>query len=378
VSLVSAADVTLEQTSTATDTWTEKLDARLVDSVLRPYLTDETYEQLLSWERGGTSETASTETSALALSGDYGPDLMAEVVRYSRVAGYLARTEQFDIIHAHDWMTALAGLRAKAASGKPLVYHVHALEFDRSGENINQDVYDLERAGMHGADMVVAVSHYTRNIVVERYGVHPDKVIVVHNAVSQTEGVKAYRAEKTIDDKIVLFLGRITFQKGPDYFVEAAAKVLAKVPEARFVMAGSGDMMPRMMQRVAQLRMGSRFHFTGFLRGATVEKMYAISDLYVMPSVSEPFGISPLEAMAYDVPVILSKQSGVAEVLQNALKVDFWDITEIANKIIAALTYPVLVKEMVRNCREELRAASWDRAAARVADTYRTLVAAHA
>jgi glycosyltransferase involved in cell wall biosynthesis len=250
------------------------------------------------------------------------------------------------------------------------VYHAHALEFDRSGENINRDVYAIEKLAMETADHVVAVSHYTRGLILSRYGIAPEKVSVVHNAVSRRRAGAVYHVRKEHGRRIVLFLGRVTFQKGPDYFVEAAARVLHSLPDVTFVMAGSGDMLPRMVDRVAQLRIGSAFHFTGFLGADDVERMYAMSDVYVMPSVSEPFGIAPLEAMLYDVPVIVSRQAGVAEVLKHALQVDFWDIDEMAGKIAALLRYPVLAREVVRNGRQELRSIRWAAAADAVLSIY--------
>jgi glycogen(starch) synthase len=247
---------------------------------------------------------------------------------------------------------------------------MQSLEFDRSGEHTNQAIFYIERFGMVSADHVIAVSHYTKNMIVNRYGIHPDKISVVHNAVSRAEAPRIYHVETRPDKKIILFLGRITFQKGPDYFVEAAAKVLKKLPEVTFVMAGAGDMMPRMIERVAELGIGKNFHFTGFLQGTEVEQIFTMSDLYVMPSVSEPFGISPLEAMVYDVPVIISRQSGVSEILHHALKVDFWDVNEIANKIIAILKYPRLVAEMIERSREELRTVRWENAAEKIVTVY--------
>ena len=233
----------------------------------------------------------------------------------------------------------------------------------------------IERAGLEAADRVVAVSHYTKRLVMRQYGIPGDKIEVVHNAVSRSEADRVYAVpERCAHEKRVLFMGRVTFQKGPDYFVEAAKLVLDRIPDVRFVMAGSGDMLPNMVRRVAQLRIGSHFHFTGFLKDEEVDHMYAVSDLYVMPSVSEPFGIAPLEAMAYDVPVLISRQSGVAEVVRNAIKVDFWDIREMANKICAILSYPFLAAEEVRNCREELKAIRWENVADRLNAIYAQLV----
>ena len=358
--------------------WEERLSVRTVDALLFPYATEESYlehlREIERSQRGETTEhTSSTaNTTVLHLNGGYGPDLMSEVYRYSQAAAAIALKEKFDVIHAHDWMTYPAGMLVKELTGKPLVTHIHAMEHDRSGANLNAEVSHLEWAGMHAADVVVAVSHYTKSQVVRHYGVPEEKIVVVHNAVSRSEASHRFPLpDRCAHEKRVLFMGRVTYQKGPDYFVEAARMVLEKLPNTRFIMAGSGDMLTRMVRRVAQLRMGSRFHFTGFLKGNDVDRMYAISDLYVMPSVSEPFGIAPLEAMVYDVPVLISRQSGVAEVINNALKVDFWDTREMANMICAVLTYPKLAEEMIKNCREELKTIRWENAADRLNAVYR-------
>ena len=281
---------------------------------------------------------------------------------------------QFDVIHAHDWLTYFAGIAAKRVSGKPLVVHMHATEYDRSGENINTQTYAIERAGMHAADRVIAVSNLTRNIVIEKYGVPADKVVTVHNAVRFAEK-ESEAPERGVSDKIVTFLGRITFQKGPDYFVEAAAKVLKRVPNVRFVMAGSGDMMNHIIRRVARLGIADRFHFTGFLRGADVHRMFQLSDVYVMPSVSEPFGISPLEAMKSNVPVIISKQSGVAEVLDYAVKVDYWDVDAMADAIYGLITYPALSQMFAKKGLEEVTSLKWNNAAAKIKSVYEDVIA---
>ncbi len=341
------------------------LKTREFSSPLRPYINEGQYQALLA-------RYCSTDfRSKLAMSGDYGPNLLAEVWRYGRAADSIVKGEKFDIIHGHDWTSVIASVRAKRISGRPLIYHAHALEYDRSGENINRAVYDMEKYGMEAADHVLAVSHYTKESIIKRYGIAPEKITVVHNAVSRSESSLRVGSKKDEDEKLVLFLGRITFQKGPDYFVEAAALVLKAMPAALFVMAGAGDMMPRMIERVAELEIGAHFHFPGFLRGEEVERMYAMSDLYVMPSVSEPFGISPLEAMLYDVPVIISRQSGVSEILHHALKVDFWDVKELANKMIALLKYPSLGDEMSKQAREELKNIRWTNTAGKILSVYR-------
>ena len=295
--------------------------------------------------------------------------------RYIKFVERLVKTiDKPDAIHAHDWLTYPAGIAAKYVSGKPLVVHMHATEFDRSGENINKNVYDIERKGMEEADRVITVSNLTRNIVIERYGIDPNKVITVHNAVEPVERTESHETQKHVKEKVVTFLGRVTFQKGPEYFVEAARKVLNKDPDVRFVMAGTGDLLEKMIRRVAKLHMATRFHFTGFLKGDNVDKMFAMSDVYVMPSVSEPFGISPLEAMRSNVPVVISKQSGVAEVLNHALKVDFWDIDALADAIYGLLHYKSLSSMFAKHGEEEVNNLKWDNAASNVRDVYQQVV----
>lgn len=368
--------------------WASSIRCLPVESPLVPYLTPQGYAEALECLRQQPGNAASTRAFAphaghaackgeitFELHGGYGPDLMAEVQRYSRLATAIAMQEQFDVIHVHDWMTYPAGMMARALTGKPLVAHIHATEYDRSGLNINEQVAGIERAGLNAADVVVAVSRLTRKTVIERYGVAPEKVVVVHNAVARHEAERCYLVPQRIrHEKRVLFLGRVTFQKGPEYFMEAARLVLQKIPNVRFFMAGSGDMLPALIRRAGQLRMGRRFHFAGFLRGEDVDRMFALSDLYVMPSVSEPFGITPLEAMLYDVPVLLSRQSGVSEVLEHALKADFWDTRDMADKICAVLRYPSLASELVKNCREEMKSIRWENAADQLLTIYRDVL----
>ena len=375
--IVNASDV---ETRFTEDTYSQELQKRLsfiqIDSPLTPYITPEEYAEGETFHHTAHHTGRTLWQGRYAFAGAYGPNLMEEVARYAIIAGQLAGDlrDSFDVIHAHDWLTYYAGIAAKRASGKPLVVHIHATEFDRSGEHVNQTVYDIERAGMEAADCVIAVSNLTRRIVIERYGIAPEKVVTVHNAV-RFASTPDEEVRRGLDDKIVTFLGRITYQKGPDYFVEAAAKVLARVPNVRFVMAGSGDMMPHVVRRVASLGIADRFHFTGFLRGADVNRMFALSDVYVMPSVSEPFGISPLEAMRANVPVIISKQSGVAEVLDYALKVDYWDVDALADDIHALISYPALAHLFARKGREEVTGLKWNDAAAKVKQVYERVIA---
>jgi glycosyltransferase involved in cell wall biosynthesis len=274
------------------------------------------------------------------------------------------------VIHAHDWLTYSAGIAARETTGKPLVVHMHATEFDRSGENINTLVYSIERRGMEAADIVITVSDLTRKIVVEKYGINPDKVITVHNAVEPNDKKRSEYETCGLKNKVVTFLGRITYQKGPEYFVEAAHKILQYDPTIHFVMAGTGDLLPKMIRRVAQLKMGANFHFTGFLKGNDVDQMFAMSDVFVMPSISEPFGIVPLEAMRLDVPCVISKQSGVSEVLQNVLKVDFWDINGLADAIYGLCHYPVLSEHFKKAGKEEVDNLKWEFASKKIKDVY--------
>jgi glycogen(starch) synthase len=321
-----------------------------------------------------TPESATAEEAAEEQFEAYGRDIFEEIARFSARTLSLAKKLDFDVIHAHDWMTFPAAVALAEQSKKPLVLHVHSLEFDRSGEHVNQQIYDIERWGMHAARAVVAVSYYTRALIHERYDLPLEKVAVVHNGVYAPEVIQKYRRESNLSARVVLFLGRITFQKGPDYFVEAAAKVIPYVPNVLFVMAGAGDMLQRMVDRVQALGIARYFYFPGFLRGQEVEQMFSLADVYVMPSVSEPFGISALEAISYDTPVIISKQSGVSEVLSHALKVDFWDIDRLADMMINALLHDELRADMVSMAREELRRLHWDAAALKTIELYRSLL----
>lgn len=360
----------------------DRVTFRTVNAALSPYARpEETAQRLAERQKhlsavavpGGSGATATATATAAApqpaanaASGPgahYGGDLFAETQRYAALASEIARQEEFDVIHAHDWMTFPAGLVVAGISGKPLVVHVHSTEFDRSGQHVDQRIYDIERRGMHGAIKVIAVSHLTKNLCVNHYGVDPAKVEVVYNAieVNGTYDEEKYKIHK--DEKIVLFLGRITYQKGPEYFLSAAKKVLEVMDNVKFVMAGSGDMIRRTIEMAASMGIGHKVLFTGFLRGGDVDKVFKMADLYVMPSVSEPFGIAPLEAMANDVPVIISKQSGVSEVVQNALKVDFWDVNEMANKIVAVLRHPPLSHTLRQHGNFEIKRMSWTDAA---------------
>lgn len=305
------------------------------------------------------------------LKADYSGDVVEQTRAYARLAISLARGRQFDVIHAHDWMTYPAGVALAQLSGKPLVTHIHSTEFDRSGEHVNQPVYDIERRGMHAAVRVIAVSMLTKGICVNKYGVPSERIEVVYNGVDFAPPTGEYSVGIKPKEKIVLFLGRITMQKGPEFFVRAAKRVLDVMDNVKFVVAGNGDMARRMIELAAEMDIGHKVLFTGFLRGKDVERVFRMADCYVMPSVSEPFGIAPLEAICNDTPTIISKQSGVSEVLRHVLKVDFWDTDEMANKIVAVLRHPVLSQTLMEHGSMEVRSLTWDGAASRCAEVYR-------
>ena len=376
--IINASDVPVEITDTMNlDDFLDKVQFVHIGTNMVPYLDPEEFHTLVEEDRKRQVRDFTVNYGhTYKFSGKYGSNLMEEVARYAMVGGTIAMThkDEFDVIHAHDWLTYMAGIAAKRLSGKPLVVHVHATSFDRSSDNnIDTRVYEIEKRGMEAADRVITVSDLTRNIVITKYGIDPAKVVTVHNAVDFS-GRSEVKVEKGVKDKVVTFLGRITFQKGPEYFIEAAAKVLKRCDNVRFVMAGSGDMMNRSIRQVARLGISDRFHFTGFLRGNEVQKMFALSDVYVMPSVSEPFGISPLEAMRSGVPSVISRQSGAAEVLKYAFKVDFWDVDAMADEIYALLQYPALSQFASKFGYDEVNTLKWNNAAAKIKSVYESVV----
>ncbi len=302
------------------------------------------------------------------------PDYIRAAIKYSeRILKFLKRVEA-DVIHAHDWLTFPAAIVAKEVLKKPLIVHVHSTEFDRTGGNYpNTFVYQIEKDGFKKADVIVVVGAILKKTLVENYGVNPEKIRVVHNGIDAKENSflpPAFTSFKKMGYKIVLFLGRITLQKGPEYFVRAAKRVLDYYPKAMFVVTGSGDMYEFMVNEATKLGVLKNFIFTGFLRGEDKERIYKSSDIFVMPSVSEPFGITALEAVSNGTPVLISKQSGVSEVLQHALKADFWDIEEIANKILAVLNYEALPIDLKRESSKEVCNLTWKKAADKVISIY--------
>lgn len=314
------------------------------------------------------------DLGCIDFSGRYPDNLIEEINNYSIVAGVIARTIECDVIHSHDWLTYPAGIHAKNVTGKPLVIHVHATDFDRSRGNVNPTVFGIEKDGMTHADHIITVSNLTRQTVIDKYGIDPAKVTTVHNAVIPLSDDLLSIPKPDNKEKVVTFLGRITMQKGPEYFVEAAVKVLQKCHNVRFVMAGSGDMMDQMIALAAKRGIADRFHFTGFLRGRQVYEMLKASDVYIMPSVSEPFGISPLEAMQMGVPSIISKQSGCAEILNNVIKTDYWDIDAMADAIHSIISYPAMYESLKNEGLEEMKGITWEKAGQKVIDIYNQVI----
>ncbi|MCL1851337.1 MAG: glycosyltransferase family 4 protein [Bacteroidetes bacterium] len=374
VKIISATDVEVNTRFVHLQTFSDKVEFLEVESKLVPYIGMDEYYHIIDQLNSGIFEEEDIgEKRKYEFSGKYTNNLMNEIEHYAIVAAEIARNYEFDIIHAHDWLTYKAGIAAQRVSGKPLVVHIHATEFDRSGEsNRNDIVYGLEKYGMQEANVVCAVSDLTRNIVIHKYGIPAEKVFTLHNAVEPPE--KEVSRKKYVEEKIVTFLGRVTFQKGPEYFIEAAKKVLEKVPNVRFVLAGDGDMMAQTISRVAELGIADRFHFTGFLRGSDIDLMFGMSDVYVMPSISEPFGISPLEAMRAQVPTIISKQSGVAEVLTHAIKVDFWDIDGMADAIYGIINYPALSNFFAIKGKEDVDNLKWEYVAKKLKGIYERII----
>jgi glycogen synthase len=320
----------------------------------------------------GLPEDGTTDASYI-FSGTYGTNLMEEVKRYAAVAGIIADKYSFDVIHVHDWMTFPAGITAKRRSKKPLVVHVHSTEFDRAGDHVNADVVDIEKRGLKEADQIVTVSNWTKEIVMSRYKIPESKIKVVHNGILPKEETEPFPFPE-IGSHFVTFLGRVTHQKGPGYFVEAAQKVLQEFPDAHFIVAGAGDLLPQIIERVAQHNMSANFHFTGFLSGDQVDRIWSLTDVYVMPSVSEPFGIAPLEAIQGGVPVILSNQSGVSEVMPHAIKVDFWDIKALAAAICSVLRYESLSHVLRQHSKQHIQRLTWDNAAGHIKGLYHELI----
>ena len=311
------------------------------------------------------------DMGCIGFAGGYPSNLHDEINNFSIIAGVLARSEQFDLIHAHDWLTFPAGVHAKMVSGKPLCIHVHATDFDRSRGKVNPTVYSIEKNGMDHADCIMCVSELTRQTVIREYHQDPRKCFAMHNAVYPLP--QEYLDIPRVDhgkEKVVTFLGRITMQKGPEYFIEAADLVCKRSKNIRFCFAGSGDKYWEMVDLAAAKGIADRVHFPGFQRGKQVYECYKASDVFVMPSVSEPFGIAPLEAMQCGTPSIISKQSGCGEILDKVIKVDYWDINAMADAIYSLCTNDGLHKYLQEEGLKEVAEITWEKVGHRIRKLY--------
>lgn len=356
-----------------------------IPALLKPYWSEAEYmenfaERVQSKTQYATLESIAgaagkTQFLSPAREPHYGSDIFEEVSNFTYNVVRNMGNVAYDVIHAHDWMTYPAGVALARKLDKPLVVHVHSLEYDRSGRHVNERIHDTENMGLRNADAVIAVSHYTKKVIRREHGIAEDKIFAVHNGIYPSEAVTYYRKKRDVEDsRVVLFLGRVTFQKGPEYFVRAAAKVIPHVPEAHFIMAGSGDMLVRMVDMVEEMGISDHFEFPGFLKGKEVEQIFSIADLYVMPSVSEPFGLSALEAINFAVPTLISRQSGVCEVVNNSLKFDFWDVDRLADLMINGLIHEELREDMITMARRELGKLRWDASAANTMNVYKTVI----
>ena len=341
-------------------------DVHFIPSNINPYYTE--FADIRSSKYIKNVRIKEENVDVFDIEDLYGGDVIEKVTLFSKLAARLALTLEFDVIHAHDWMTMLAGMEIKRATGKPLVVHIHSLEIDRGGIHSRGWVYDTEKRGMEYADLLMPVSNFTGDIIHKYYGISRDKIATVHNGIRH---VDAFKTRKPFQEKMVLFIGRLTRQKGPEFFVEIASRVLENNPDVRFVMAGTGEGFRTTIDRSSYKHIGTRFHLTGFLNLDKVRKLLSMADVYCMPSVSEPFGLSAVEAVQFGVPCVISKQSGVAEVLRGSLKFDFWDTRRAADYILNLLQDPILSGKVVQDAFADLEHISWDLSARKVVEHYR-------
>ena len=353
-----------------------KIEYYEINSGLIPYMGTSEFNELKS--KFSSSENRLIEISEegkFSFEGDYGQTLFQEIRNYAIVAETIARELEFDVIHVHDWMTFPAGMAAKHISGKPLVVHIHSTDFDRSGSQVNPAICTIEKEGLEAADKIIAVSNFTRNMIIRNYHINPDKIITVYNAAELVNLDSISIKKNDGDVKIVAFLGRITMQKGPGYFIDAANLVLQKMKNVHFIMAGKGDLLNSMVKQAAELKISGYFDFPGFLNDNEVSGLFRKSDVFVMPSVSEPFGLVALEAIQAGVPVVISKQSGVSEVLKNAVQVDYWNIHSMADAILDLLTNDQALRtNLIRQGKKEVKKLLWRNSALKVRQLYLNLL----
>lgn len=342
-----------------------KILQNIKTTIHSPYIQEKSYKDFIQkWN--DESENSDKQI--------YGENLFEEIQRYALEVENMELNEKFDVIHTHDWITCPAALRLKKRLGIPLIIHVHATEFDRTGGNLNPEIFKIEKESWTAADKLIAVSHYTKNIIVEHYGIDPAKIKVVHNGKDDFVNPINRKYMCRGDKKTVLFLGRLTVQKGPDWFIKVAQKVLEKRKDVQFLIAGTGDMMPHIIDEIVAKGFHKDIFCMGFLGKNECDTVFANSDVFVMPSVSEPFGLVALEAAQRGCAVILSSQSGAKEVLANSLQADFWDVNKMANHILSSLEYPALKKTLVKNANKEIENLTWNRQAQKTITIYKQLV----
>lgn len=347
-------------------------------SIPGPYTSPEQYMQKKEEWNGASPSSGFVPGAVTGNVAVYGQNLWEEIDRFAYQMERFVETKEFDVVHAHDWITCEAGIRVKLRKNIPLVIHVHATEIDRTGGNINQSVFDREKYAFDFADKLIAVSHYTKNILIQSYGIDAQKIYVVHNAhnitPSEDHHFPQWLIKKPKKDFIVLFIGRLTLQKGPDYFIKVAKRVLQENKNVKFVLAGTGDMMPEILSDIVREKMESNVFCLGFMNGSDKEKVYHNADLCLIPSVSEPFGLIALEAVEYGVPVLISHNSGAKEVLHHSLKSHFWEVEKMAHYILALYKYPVLRKMLAQESYRETRSLSWDLQAEKIHHIYNDLI----
>ncbi|MEI8112737.1 MAG: glycosyltransferase [Bacteroidia bacterium] len=372
IQLISADNIFIENDTLFTES-SPSLRTLEVSSRLVPYLTPESfaekYQSSIEIQKKSTNEIVK-EGRKINFSGKYGQDLFEEIYNYAIVAETIAQNNEFEIIHAHDWLTFPAAIAAKRISGKPLVVHIHSTDFDRSGGSVNQAIYDIEKNGMEEADQIITVSNRIKHRLTEQYNIPAKKITTVYNAIDPNFYRALPEIKKKSKQKTVTFLGRITIQKGPEYFVEVARMVINRIKNVHFVMAGNGELRNRIVELCAHYHISDRFHFTGFLESDEVTEMLYKSDIFIMPSVSEPFGIVPLEAMLAHVPVIISKQSGVSELIMNVIKTDFWDVHAMADAVYNILKHKTLANAMMTEGKTEVSKLNWELAAIQIRQVY--------
>lgn len=365
--LISADEVEIDCKFTTSYHQSVSVSILEVPSVLSPYLNPECYSRTVML--ADSKKEIRRHGNKISFSGKYGPNLYDEINKYAIVAKIIAERHEFQLIHAHDWLTFPAAIAAKKASGKPLILHIHSTDFDRSGGSVNPKIFDIEKQGMDEADQIITVSNLIKRRLINQYNISPEKITTIYNGIDPvSEYKRTARPAKRM--KTVTFLGRITIQKGPSYFAEVARLILQKMKNVRFIMAGNGELRDQIVECCANYRISNRFHFTGFLNGNEVSEILKKSDVFIMPSVSEPFGIVPLEAMQANVPVIISLQSGIAEVIHSAVKADFWDVNAMADAVHGILKYKKLSKTMINDGKNELGKLNWKSTAGQIRQIY--------